>query len=145
MKLRNLVVPSVVLTAALLAAPVSAAGGDPQDGTTFKPVRAVVQPPQKIFNGHRADKLLALETNVRPRDVKMIETTVARNARYQFGWQQKTGKRFADALGPERYAAWTHGQPIQLYSPAVIDEANRMAGLATDHGTGGLERVAINP
>lgn len=144
MNARNFVAPAVVLVASLLAAPVCTAGG-PQDGTTFKPVRAVVQPPQKTFHGHQADQLLALETNVRPRDVKMIETTVAHNARYQFGWQQKTGKRFEEALGSERYTAWANGQPIQLYSPAVIDAANRMAGLAPDHGTRGLERVAINP
>lgn len=145
MNVRNSVAPTALLAATLLAAPVFAAGGDPQDGTTLKPVRAVAQAPQKIFHGHRADRLLALETNVRPQDVRMIGTNIARNARYQFGWQQQTGRRFAEALGPERFSAWSHGRPIPLYSPAVIQEANRMAGRAPDSGIRGLERVAVNP
>ncbi|TLX22868.1 hypothetical protein [Thermomonas fusca] len=143
MNVRNFIVPSAVLAATLLSGSAFAAGGEPQDGTTLKAVRAVAQAPQKVFRGHQADQLLALETGVRPRDVRMIETTVARNARYQFGWQQKTGKRFAEALGSDRYNAWSRGHSIQLYSPAVIEEANRMAGRAPNSST--LERVAVNP
>lgn len=143
MNVRNRIAPSIVLAATLLSGPAFAAGGEPQDGTTLKPVRAVAPPPQKIFRGHQADRLLALETGVRPRDVQMIETTVARNARYQFGWQQKTGTRFAEALGPERYSAWSSGHSIQLYSPAVIEEANRMAGRAS--GRDAFDRVAVLP
>lgn len=146
MNVRTLIVPSTLLAASLLSVPAFAAGGDPQDSTTLKPVRVVAQPPrEKVFHGIRATRLLALETDVRPQDVRMIETTIARNARYQFGWQQKTGRRFAEALGSERFTAWSRGRPISLYSPAVIEEANRMAGLSPDNDAGTLDRVAINP
>lgn len=144
MNIRTFIIPSTLLAATLLAAPALAAGGEPQDGTTLKPVRAVAHSqPEKIFRGYQAFQLLALETGVRPRDVRMIETTVARNAQYQFGWQKKTGKRFAEALGPERYSAWSSGHSIQLYSPAAFEAANRMAGRSP--GNGGLDRVAVNP
>lgn len=146
MNVRNFcIVTSALLVATLLAGPgpASAAGGEPQDRTTLKPIRAVNQPPQKIFSGYQADKLLALETGVTPRDVRMIETTVARNEHYKFLRQRKIERRFAEALGSERFAMWSSGHSIQLYSPAVIEEANRMAGRASDRDT--LDRVAVNP
>ncbi len=143
MNVRNFIVPSAVLAATLLSGPAFAAGGEPQDGTTLKPIRAVAPPPQKVFRGHQADQLLALETGVRPRDVRMIETTVAHDAQYELGWQKRTERRFAEALGPERYNAWSSGHSIQLYSPAVIEEANRMAGRSSGRDT--LDRVAVNP
>ncbi len=139
------IIPSALLAATLLAAPAFANAGEPQDGTTLKPVRAVAHAPQKIFRGHQAAQLLALETNVRPRDVRMIEIAVFRQMPYQFRSQQRAGQRFAQALGPERYAAWSHGRPIQLYSPAVIQEANRMAGIAPDHRGTVDTSVAVNP
>lgn len=145
MSIRHFIIPSAVLVATLLSGSALAAGGEPQDGTTLKPVRAVAQPPQKVFSGHQAVQLLALETGVQPRDVRMIETTIARNARYQLLRQRKIERRFAEALGPERFTTWSHGDPIQLYSPAVIEEANRMAGRAPHSDSRGLERVAVVP
>ena len=43
MNIRTFIIPSTLLAATLLAAPALAAGGEPQDGTTLKPVRAVVE------------------------------------------------------------------------------------------------------
>lgn len=139
------IIPSALLAATLLAAPAFANAGEPQDGTTLKPVRAVAHAPQKIFRGHQAAQLLALETGVRARDVKMIEINIARKTRYQFRRQQETEQRFASALGPARFSAWSSGRPIQLYSPAVIQEANRMAGIAPDRRGAVDTSVAVNP
>lgn len=146
MKTNNSTLLSSALLATLLAAPAFAAGLPPQDGTTLKPVRALAQTTQeKTFRGARAIQLLALETNVQPQDVRMIARTIARKTHYQFGVQRDIGQRFADALGSERFDAWSHGRPVALYSPAVIDEANRMAGLSPQDRGQRLERVAVNP
>lgn len=151
MNARTAITPSALLAAALLAAPLfaapaSAAGGEPQDGTTLKPVRAIAPPvQQKVFRGRQATRLLALETELEPKDVRMIETTISRGTSYAFRSQQRTGQRFAEALGPERYAAWSRGRPIPLYSPAVIEEANRMAGTLPDGRARAIELVAVNP
>lgn len=145
MSIRHFIIPSAVLVATLLSGSALAAGGEPQDGTTLKPIRAVAQPPQKIFRGIQATRLLALETGVQPRDVRTIEITLARNTYYKYKRQKMAERRFAEALGPERFTTWSHGDPIQLYSPAVIEEANRMAGRAPHSDSRGLERVAVVP
>lgn len=147
MNARTFIAPTTLLALSLLAAPAFANGGAPQDSTTLKPVRAIATeaPPQKIFKGHQATQLLALETNVRPRDVHMIETHLRRGLPYDFRLQQRAGKRFAEALGPERYTAWSQGRPIQLYSPAVIEAARRMAGNVPDDRAAEANRVAVNP
>jgi len=146
MNVRLNIAPALLLTAAVLAGP--ALAGEPQEKPipTLAPVHPELAPPvrQRVFRGYQADQLLALETGVRARDVRMIQNTLQSHANFRTRAEQKIGKRFAQALGEERYTTWANGRPIRLYSPEVINAANRMAGLAPEPSATEA-RVAIAP
>jgi hypothetical protein len=138
----------VLLSAA--AAPAFAGGNDPQQETNLNPVTAA-RPAMPPIGGFQAIRLLALETDLTPRQVRMVENTVAHDEYFRFLADKKVAERFALALGRERYADWAAGRPIQLHSPAVIEAARNMASAAKNGRGRDAEpdlravRVALNP
>ena len=115
---------------ALLAAAASPAfttfEANAQD-TTLKPVRAAPAP----ISGYQALQLLALETNLTAKDVRLVLYTEKHDAHYHFRAQRDMARGFAQSLGAERYSNLIAGQPIALYSPAVLEAARNMTA-ATD-------------
>jgi hypothetical protein len=120
---------ALVLLAAAASPALAAAGADPQE-TNLQTVRAVSGAPAPI-RGHDALKLLALETDLSARDVRLVLTTEARDARYDFRSERDMARRFEDSLGAERFADLVAGRPIALNSPAVLEAARGMAVAAS--------------
>ena len=77
-------------------------------------------------------KLLALETDVTARDVRLVLTTEARNERYDVRSERDMARRFAASLGQERYSNLIAGLPIALHSPAVLEAARNMTAAVSD-------------
>lgn len=126
---------------AIASAPAFAAGGDPQE-TTLDPVQASHEKP---ISGRRAVNLIALETQLEAPDVLMVMRTEVNHRRYPFRFQRDLSTQFKNALGTERFTTLISGQPIELYSPAVLQAVRGMSGITTtDAATSGL-RVAVNP
>jgi hypothetical protein len=119
----------LALLAAATSPALAAAEGGPQE-TNLQTVRAVAEAPAPI-RGHDALKLLALETDLTARDVRLVLTTEARNARYDLRFERDMARRFAASLGPERFADLVAGLPIELHSPAVLDAASNMTASAS--------------
>ena len=111
----------VAATCPALAAAGNPDGTDPQQ-TTLKTIRAEPAP----IRGHDALELLALETDLSARDVRLVLTTEAHDARYVFRSQRDMARQFADALGPARFADLVAGLPVRLQSPAALDAAREM-------------------
>ena len=107
----------------------AASAPDPQE-TSLQPVRAVAAAPAPI-RGYDALKLLALETDLTARDVRLVLTTAARDARYDVRSERDMARQFESSLGQERYSNLIAGLPIELRSPAVLEAARDMAA-ATD-------------
>ena len=99
----------------------AASAADPQE-TDLQPVRAEIETAAPI-GGYDALKLLALETDVTARDVRLVLATEARNERYDVRFQRDMARRFAASLGPARYSDLIAGRPIALHSPAVLEAA----------------------
>jgi hypothetical protein len=106
-----------------------ASEANPQQETNLQPVRAELEAPAPI-SGYNALKLLALETDVTARDVRLVLTTEARNERYDVRFERDMARRFAASLGPGRFSDLVAGLPIELHSPAVLDAARNMAAAA---------------
>jgi hypothetical protein len=139
MNARHYIAKSALLAIAVLAAPAFAASSGQQGETSLQPVRATAQPVP--IGGYRAIQLLALETDLTPKQVQMVTKTVARHERFHLRAEQKVGQRFAQALGSERYARWAAGHAIPLHSPAVLEAARGMANVAANRAV----VVAVNP
>lgn len=131
---------ALALLAAAASPVLAAAEADPQE-TVLQTVRATSNAPAPI-GGHDALKLLALETNLTARDVRLVLTTEARNARYDFRFERDMARRFEDSLGPERFADLVAGLPIALHSPAVLEAAGNMTA-ATSSGWARDGQVAM--
>ena len=84
-----------------------------------------VKTPPKPFSGQQAINLLALETDLTPRQVRMI---VQHNPmmHYTFLSEVKADRQFRQALGEARTTAYFDGDPIQLYSYKVREAARAM-------------------
>lgn len=108
----------------------AASAADPQE-TNLQPVRAEFEAPAPIA-GYNALKLLALETDVTARDVRLVLTTEARNERYDVRSERDMARRFAASLGQERYSNLIAGLPIALHSPAVLEAARNMTAAVSD-------------
>ena len=134
------------LALALLAVAASptlvASEADPQE-TSLQPVRAVLAPPAPI-GGHDALKLLALETDLTARDVRLVLTTEARNERYDFRSERDMARQFENSLGSDRFAALVAGRPIELHSPAVLEAARNMAATADGWTRDGQFAVVVS-
>lgn len=103
--------------------------------TDLQPVRAEIETAAPI-GGYDALKLLALETDVTARDVRLVLATEARNERYDVRFQRDMARRFAASLGPARYSDLIAGRPIALHSPAVLEAARNMTAATGDAGRG---------
>lgn len=102
-----------------------AAEADPQE-KSLQPIRAELDATPPI-SGHDALKLLALETDLTPRDVRLVLATEARNQRYAVRFERDMARQFEASLGSERFDDLVAGLPIALHSPAVLDAARSMA------------------
>ena len=109
---------------AVAASPVLAAEAGPQE-TDLQPIRAITEAPAPI-GGYDALKLIALETDLTARDVRLILATAASNERYDFRFQRDMARQFETSLGTERYSDLVAGRPIELHSPAVLEAASNM-------------------
>lgn len=120
---------ALALLAAAASPALAAAEAGPQE-TNLQTVRAVSGAPAPI-RGHDALKLLALETDLTARDVRLVLTTEARNARYDFRFERNMARQFEASLGSERFADLVAGLPIELHSPAVLEAAANMTAAAS--------------
>ena len=127
---------------ALAASPALFAGANPQQ-KSLQPVRAELNAPAPI-SGHDALKLLALETDLTARDVRLVLTTEARNERYDFRSERDMARQFENALGSDRFAALVAGRPIELHSPAVLEAARNMAATADEWTRDGQFAVVVS-
>lgn len=128
-------IPYALMLLAAAAMPALATAGtgsreDPQQ-TTLKTVRAVPGTTTP-FRGQAALQLLALETDLTARDVRLVLATETHNLPYAFRFQRDMGRQFAGALGQERFADLVAGLPIALHSPAVLEAARAMTAWASD-------------
>ena len=121
-----------LLAAAASPAFAAAPKADAQE-TNLQPVRATMAKPAPI-SGYHALQLLALETNLTAKDVRLVLTTVAHDARYRFRANRDMARGFEQSLGPERYSDLVAGLPIVLHSPAVLETARSMAAAASHAG-----------
>ena len=137
MKLSSLALALLVLAA---SPTLFAAEAAPQE-KSLQPVRAELDAPAPI-SGHDALKLLALETNLTARQVRLVLTTEARNERYDFRSDRDMARQFENSLGSDRFAALVAGHPIELRSPAVLEAARNMAA-ATAGGSARDGRIAM--
>lgn len=111
---------------AVAASPALAAfEANPPQETNLQPVRAEIETAAPI-RGYNALKLLALETDLTARDVRLVLTTEARNERYHARFQRDMARQFAASLGSERFSELVAGRPIALHSPAVLEAARNM-------------------
>lgn len=129
------------LTLAAIAAPAFAANGAPQE-TTLDSVRATQPAP---IGGHRALQLLGLETDLDANQVRMVLVTEAHQARYRVRSDRDVARKFANALGTERYTDLIEGQPIALSSPAVLEAARQMGMAIAASPQAPAILVASNP
>ena len=120
----------------------AASAADPQE-TDLQPVRAEIETAAPI-GGYDALKLLALETDVTARDVRLVLATEARNERYDVRFQRDMARRFAASLGPARYSDLIAGRPIALHSPAVLEAARNMAATADGWTRDGQFAVVVS-
>lgn len=127
---------------ALAASPALFAGANPQQ-KSLQPVRAELNAPAPI-SGHDALKLLALETDLTARDVRLVLTTEARNERYVFRSERDMARQFENSLGSDRFAALVAGRPIELRSPAVLEAARNMAATADGWTRDGQFAVVVS-
>ena len=127
---------------ALAASPALFAGANPQQ-KSLQPVRAELNAPAPI-SGHDALKLLALETDLTARDVRLVLTTEARNERYDFRSERDMARQFENSLGSDRFAALVAGRPIELHSPAVLEAARNMAATADEWTRDGHFAVVVS-
>ena len=127
---------------ALAASPALFAGANPQQ-KSLQPVRAELNAPAPI-SGHDALKLLALETDLTARDVRLVLTTEARNERYVFRSERDMARQFENSLGSDRFAALVAGRPIELRSPAVLEAARNMAATADEWTRDGQFAVVVS-
>ena len=127
---------------ALAASPALFAGANPQQ-KSLQPVRAELNAPAPI-SGHDALKLLALETDLTARDVRLVLTTEARNERYDFRSERDMARQFENSLGSDRFAALVAGRPIELHSPAVLEAARNMAATADGWTRDGQFAVVVS-
>ena len=127
---------------ALAASPALFAGANPQQ-KSLQPVRAELNAPAPI-SGHDALKLLALETDLTARDVRLVLTTEARNERYVFRSERDMARQFENSLGSDRFAALVAGRPIELHSPAVLEAARNMAATADGWTRDGQFAVVVS-
>ena len=119
---------------ALLAAaayPAYAAPDPDAQEIDLQRVRAEMAAPAPI-SGYRAWQLLALETNLTAKDVRLVLITVAHDERYRFRADRDMARQFERSLGSERYSDLVAGLPVELHSPAVLEAARNMAASATD-------------
>ena len=134
------------LALALLAVAASptlvASEANPQQ-KSLQPVRAELNAPAPI-SGHDALKLLALETDLTARDVRLVLTTEARNERYVFRSERDMARQFENSLGSDRFAALVAGRPIELRSPAVLEAARNMAATADEWTRDGQFAVVVS-
>lgn len=131
---------ALALLAAAASPALAAAEAGPQE-TNLQTVRAVSGAPAPI-SGHDALKLLALETDLTARDVRLVLTTEARNARYDLRFERDMARQFEASLGSERFADLVAGLPIELRSPAVLEAAANMTA-ATSAGWARDGQVAM--
>lgn len=131
---------AMLLLAMTVIAAAPAFAGDPQE-TTLDPVRASHEKP---ISGFRAMQLVALETNLSAPQVRTVLRTESQHARYQFRAQRNWANQAEESLGTARFAALINGQPIELYSPAVLQAVRGMNGVAATEATSGI-RIAANP
>ena len=108
------------------ASPVFATASADAQERNLETVRARMNAPTPI-SGYRAWQLLALETQLATRDVRMVLTTVARDERFRFRAHRDMAREFERALGPKRYSDLFAGRPVELRSPAVLEAARGMA------------------
>ncbi len=127
---------------ALAASPALFAGANPQQ-KSLQPVRAELNAPAPI-SGHDALKLLALETDLTARDVRLVLTTEARNERYVFRSERDMARQFESSLGSERFSDLIAGRPIELHSPAVLEAARNMAATADEWTRDGQFAVVVS-
>lgn len=118
---------------AAAASPVFAAPEADAQETNLQPIRAEM-PASAPISGYRAWQLLALETNLTARDVRLVLTTVARDERYRVRADRDMARQFEGSLGPERYSDLVAGLPVELHSPAVLEAARNMAAAGFDSG-----------
>lgn len=139
MKLSSLALALLVLAA---SPTLFAAEAAPQE-KSLQPVRAELDAPAPI-SGHDALKLLALETNLTARQVRLVLTTEARNERYDFRSKRDMARQFENSLGSDRFAALVAGRPIELHSPAVLEAARNMAATADGWTRDGQFAVVVS-
>lgn len=108
------------------ASPVFATSNVDAQERNLETVRARMSAPPPI-SGFRAWQLLALETQLTTKDVRLVLTTVARDERFRFRADRDMAREFQRALGPERSSDLFAGRPIELRSPAVLEAARGMA------------------
>ena len=139
MKLSSL---ALVLLALAASPALFAAEAGPQE-KSLQPIRAEIDAPAPI-GGHDALKLLALETDLTARDVRLVLTTEARNERYVFRSERDMARQFENSLGSDRFAALVAGRPIELRSPAVLEAARNMAATADEWTRDGQFAVVVS-
>ena len=95
-----------------------------------------VKAPPKPFTGQQAINLLALETDLTPRQVRMV---VQHNPamHYNFMSEIKTDRQFRQALGDARTTAYFNDKPIELYSDKVKEAARAMTARQSPQSNAG--------
>ncbi|MBW8823205.1 MAG: hypothetical protein JF567_03045 [Xanthomonadales bacterium] len=96
-----------------------------------------VKAPPKPFTGQRAINLLALETDLTPRQTRMV---VQHNPAeyYHFMSEIKADRQFRQALGDARATAYFNGEPIELYSDKVKEAARAMTAQQSPQSSQGV-------
>lgn len=111
---------TLFLVSLLAAAGAPAFAADPpliKNGqSTFRAINVTSQEP---IHGQRAMNLIALETDLTPRQVRHIMLHNPTQY-YTFMSEIKADRQFQQALGQKRYSALMDGLPIQLHSDKVM-------------------------
>lgn len=131
---------ALALLAAAASSAFAAPAADAQE-TNLQPIHAE-RPASAPISGYNALQLLALETNLTAKDVRLVLTTVAHDERYRVRAQRDMARGFEQSLGPERYSDLVAGLPVELHSPAVLEAARSMAA-ATGRGQRSDGRVLV--
>jgi len=127
----------LLLAATTLSVQAGPSPAGDQRTTNLNTVSTIAPEP---IRGQRALELLALETDLTPRIVRMVLTHRAAES-YSFRFQRNAARQFQSTLGEERYASLMEGQPIELYSMKVRDAVRSSA--STSHGRAQSILVAI--
>lgn len=121
---------SMLALLAAAASPAFAAPDPDAQEIDLQTVRAEMAAPAPI-SGYRAWQLLALETDLTAKDVRLVLTTVARDERFRFRAHRDMARQFEQSLGSDRYSDLVAGLPVELHSPAVLEAARNMTASAS--------------